>query len=1003
MNMQHLTRNGPPATLPRVLTDSAHPRPTAGTLPVATALFFCSGALGLGYELIWIRKAALVVGASQIAMSTVLTSFFFGLALGSYCFGRYLKSKKRSPLLLYGLLEILIGLYAFAFPLLFRLLKATYGAAYPLLDETAAGLFALRFLLLFLLFLVPTFFMGGTLPLLLDALVSSDRTIGSRTSFLYGVNILGAVAGVLLTGYYAIPFLGMNGTSRIAGLGNLAIGAIAILAFRRLSPVLHEEREPPLGRFFTAAAFASGLLGIAYQICWARYFSLFNTNTVYLTAMLLAVFLLSLAVGSFLLAPLLQRRWRPLRILAWCQALVPLAVASTIDAWRLAEYRMVMATEAGRSGRPRPLPTFELDHGAPQFWHFIGETADAVFFAPLFQTALVIFVPVVLIGTAVPALIAAATPHSSEVRGVSGRLVFWNTIGSSAGGFLAGYVLLPGLGLHGTLVGVGLGSLGLSIASTAKSHAAAPGSSRRWAYAVPGIGLLALVAFLTLREDVTRETIRREQFRGVGSASAETAARDTSGLEIKALIEGPLTTAYVAEDERSVRLGSGFVQMGYVFKNDVSGQTIAGHLPSLFFPGRGAPKNCLGICLGSGQSFGALLRYPIERLDVVDISQEIMTLTLEHFAPYNNDLGRDPRVRLHLDDGRHFVERAPDGFYDVVSMEPPPPTSDGIHSLYSVEFYREVERILRAEGVAMQWLPLNILTPLDARSVIKTMAEVFPQTFVAKVTMGDFVVLGYPSRPTFVVEAIRERSRTFAAEWSERGASSDRWSPESAYPVASFEGLVPLLVMGPETVRRMTSPLIFRDDRQLLGYSSGDRWLARRYGGVPLIHITFGGLPVTDLGELGDYFDPPLSPALLHRLRVEQVAGMRNLNFRDPVRLARSAEILKATTEPADRVERAVALALDFDAMLKKERAFEFVGIALDTLARRPESIRQRHLDAVRKIVRNRLAVYAQLTARQIDTWAESHAGAPLLDAMRRELEDYRTREAAHRAFYLFR
>ena len=186
------------------------------SLLIATLLFFVSGALGLGYEFVWIRKAALVVGASQIALSTVLTSFFLGLAFGSYFVGRYLRSSRVSPLFIYGLFEAVIGVFALAFPWLFDLLETAYAALYPAVAASEAMLFGVRFLLLFLLVFVPTFFMGGTLPLLLDALVAEDRSIGARTSFLYGINVLGAVAGVLVTAYFAIPYLGMNGTS-VAG------------------------------------------------------------------------------------------------------------------------------------------------------------------------------------------------------------------------------------------------------------------------------------------------------------------------------------------------------------------------------------------------------------------------------------------------------------------------------------------------------------------------------------------------------------------------------------------------------------------------------------------------------------------------------------------------------------------------------------------------------------------------------------------------------------------
>jgi predicted membrane-bound spermidine synthase len=238
----------------------------------AALLFVLSGALGLGYQLVWIRKAALIVGASQIALATVLTSFFLGLGLASIAVGRYLRSQRWSPLFVYGLFEAAIGIFALAFPMLFELVEAGYGGLYPLFRVHPIALFLLRFGLLFLLFLVPTFFMGGTLPLLLDGLVERDESVGSLTSLLYGLNIVGAVVGVLATGYFAIPLLGMNGTSRAAGIGNLAIAVTAMTLFggtRPLHPRLERsESTPRLPWFFAAMGFASGLAAIGLPPAW---------------------------------------------------------------------------------------------------------------------------------------------------------------------------------------------------------------------------------------------------------------------------------------------------------------------------------------------------------------------------------------------------------------------------------------------------------------------------------------------------------------------------------------------------------------------------------------------------------------------------------------------------------------------------------------------------------------------------------------------------------------
>jgi spermidine synthase len=969
--------------------------------PAAVILFFLSGALGLGYELVWIRKAALVVGASQIALSTVLTAFFLGLGLGSYAVGRWLRSRRWSPLFVYGLFEAAIGLFALAFPLLFRGLEGLYGAAYPLFAESAAGLFALRFTLLFLLFLPPTFLMGGTLPLLLDGLVAEDRSIGSRTSFLYGVNILGAVAGVLATGYFAIPILGMNGTSLAGGAGNLAIGAVALAAFRRLRPLHAEAEEAPLERFFPLAAFVSGLLAIAYQVMWARYFTLFHTTTVYLTALLLAVYLLALSAGSFLLAPLLAARWNPLRILAAVQALVPLAALYTLGWWRAAEHRVSLAGELTSAGAVVPKETLEIDRAYPLHWELFSEPLTATFLAPLFQTALVIFLPVLLIGAGLPSLIAAATRRSAGLRSTAGRVVFWNTLGSSAGGFIAGYVLLPFLGLHSSLIALGIGSLLLSFAAGQKAgaldapaaasrrqrrheHEAQPsrpaGAFRR--FLLPTAGLAGVILFAATREDVTRSTIREH---GYGWNPA------AKGMALIEVLEGPLTSSFVFEDARSLQVGSGNVSLAAVYKQSYSTQAIQGHVPCLFYPGSGLPENCLGICLGSGQSFGALLLYPIRRLDVVDISSEIVELSLRYFEPYNRGLGRDPRVRFHLDDGRHFIERAPSDFYDVISMEPPPPTADGVYSLYSLEFYSEAARILRQGGVFMQWLPLYRITPLDTRGIIKTQAAVFPETFVVKVGRDDFMVVSYKSRPRFETAAIRERAKVFARE---RMVEGSRWAAGCRHDMASFEGVLSLLLMGPEDVGRLEAPLIYRDDRQLLSYSSGDRGLLRLYEGPALSPLSFAALELSPFARLNAYFDPPLPPELLGELEAERAASLAFFKVPDPHLLRAEVVGFQAALEPGERAGRALAIAKLLDGALRKKEAFTFVAQAL---AAQPEGRDPRHLEIARGIARNRVAVYHPLVEEQVRALLQRHPGAPLVAAMAEELEAYRQRAGRKR------
>ncbi|HVR76071.1 MAG TPA: hypothetical protein VMT52_17195 [Planctomycetota bacterium] len=994
--------------------------PRSRTFLLASILFFLSGMLGLGYELVWIRKAALVVGASQIALSTVLTSFFLGLGLGSYFVGSRWKSRRRSPLFVYGLFEVAIGVFALAFPALFPAIEALYSAIYPAVEGSSFGLFAVRFLLLFALFLVPTFFMGGTLPLLLDALVAEHATIGSRTSFLYGLNILGAVVGVLATSYFAIPWIGMDWTSRLFGLGNLVIGLVALLMFRGLAPIHADEVKDPIAAFFPAAAFVSGLLAIAYQIAWARYFSLFNTGTVYLTAVLLAVFLLALAAGSFVLSPLLKLRWHPLRIFCTVQAILPLFALHTLEWWRGAEYRFSIRGTVAPDGSLQAIDTLELSlpPDFPYHWRFATEALDATFFAPLFQVALVIFVPVMLLGMGLPCIIAAATRTSAGLRSASGRILLWNTLGSSAGSFIAGYVLLPLLGLHYSLLVFSLGSIGLALAAwwnaeprgadtvqkgtrqKRRHHAVEGGRPVRLAGLVlPACGLLAAV-FFAFRDDTTRRTIK---FHGYGRDPDVGYHPDAKGgpkegrMPLTEVIEGPLTTSFVFEDSESVRIGSGNVCLAVAYKDQPCSQAIQGHIPALFYPGSGTPRDCLGICLGSGQSFGALLLYPIERLDVVDISSEIVDLSLKRFEPYNHNLARDPRVKFHLDDGRHFVERAGDASYDVVSMEPPPPTAEGVYSLYSFEFYSEASRILQDGGIFMQWLPFYRVTPLDARGIIKTQAAVFPETFVVKVFGDDFMVVSFKTRPTIPLEAIRARVKVFETERLLKGV---KWNRGCRHDIASLEGVLSFLIMGPEDIRKMGDAMIYHDDNQALSYSSGDRWLLRRYEGPALSGLSFAAIRPTRFEDLRAYFDPPLTPEIVDVLTAERTASLAGFNVPDPRKAAAEEESLRADGDPADLARRALNLAAAYDAALWKEEALGFVGEAVKHQEESRMIVAEEQLTVVRRIVRNRIVAYEPAISRSVAQLEAVYPTSPLVAAMRVELAAFLARERERKSGY---
>ena len=190
-------------------------------------LFFFSGVTALIYEVLWSDYLTLLFGSTVKAQTVVLAVFMGGLALGNKLFGRF-ADRAAKPLVIYGCLELAIGLYAFFFrrstplPMTFSFQSAR------ICWVIASGLLILNGVLSVLLLLGPTILMGGTLPVLAGWLQRSRADPGRLTARFYSVNTLGAVCGAWLAGFFLVEWLGLRRTTEFAAVLNLLVGLIAI-------------------------------------------------------------------------------------------------------------------------------------------------------------------------------------------------------------------------------------------------------------------------------------------------------------------------------------------------------------------------------------------------------------------------------------------------------------------------------------------------------------------------------------------------------------------------------------------------------------------------------------------------------------------------------------------------------------------------------------------------------------------------------------------------------
>ncbi|MCA9683633.1 MAG: fused MFS/spermidine synthase [Myxococcales bacterium] len=190
-------------------------------------LFFLSGISGLVYESLWSRYLKLFVGSAATAQILVLALFMGGMSLGSLLAGRF-SARIRKPVLAYGLVEGLIGLYALAFPYLYDFAtRLCYDQIFPAVGGGGVGL--VKWTCAGLLIAVPCTLLGTTFPLMSVGILRRDRErSGEILSFLYFSNSFGASLGALLSGFLLVPQFGLPGTLVVAAFLNLAIMAVCL-------------------------------------------------------------------------------------------------------------------------------------------------------------------------------------------------------------------------------------------------------------------------------------------------------------------------------------------------------------------------------------------------------------------------------------------------------------------------------------------------------------------------------------------------------------------------------------------------------------------------------------------------------------------------------------------------------------------------------------------------------------------------------------------------------
>ncbi|RKZ16402.1 hypothetical protein DRQ50_06145 [bacterium] len=682
---------------------------------LALLCFFLSGFAGLVYEIAWIRKASLVFGSTTLALSTVLAVFFGGLALGSWLFGRWGQRAAR-PIRWYAVLEYSLAATALASPLLFTWVDGLYGAAWRSLEfeTTRAGLLylqdapqlaALRVGLVALVLLIPTTLMGGTLPLFVRQFVVSGDRLAAGVGLLYGVNTLGALIGTLLAGFVLLPVVGVNGCIATAAVLNVVAGTIALgLKFRAddipaPTPVPTADPTPDLlRRALPGLFFVAGFLAIGAEVLWTRFLALIIRNSVVTYTLTLATVLAGIVLGSLLAARLADRR----KVLGVPRAgwygLLQLAAAVAVAA-------MFM-----------PVP----------WWRALGQG--------LLPIALLMLPAAILSGSLFPLANRLVITDPSRSGRIVGRMTALNTLGGILGSLLAGFVVVPHLGLA---TGVRLLTvIGLAAGTVALLAARSNGTLLRG-------GAVAVAVLLGLVLPGWRGAHLPHDYLG-------------SAAQLVDVAEGHGATLAAVQTQDRLQLQIDRLWQGSDRKGH---QIMAAHLPALLHDGD--LEDVLVIGVGVGQTAGRFLMHGVQRLDCVDIEPAIFPFIAANFpTAWMNE----PQVTLVPEDGRSFV-RHTDRRYDIVSVEVGQVFRPGVDVFYTREFYDEVQLLLKPGGLVAQFVPLAFFNDAAFDGVIHTFLEVFPHA-----------TLWYNTEELLLVGSPDHTPRWRPAPLSEPVATDLQWS-----------------------------------------------------------------------------------------------------------------------------------------------------------------------------------------------------------------------------------
>ena len=663
-------------------------------------LLFCSGAAALVYQVLWIKQLSLIVGVEVYSISVAVSAFFAGLALGGFLLGRW-ADRLDDPLRLYAILEGGIAVLGIGATFLLAHTSALFAAM-----ENHAGVLA--WMLPFVLVGIPAVLMGGTLPVAVRSWFSEDDRIAGIGGRFYAVNTAGGVAGALLSSFALLPWFGVAGTAVAAALLNLVSASVALFLSRR--PATRKPAAPraALQSFSWNAKIALGLYALAggvalgYEVVWSQAIVQFLSTRSFAFAIVLATYLVGLVLGSAVYARFsrkVRNPWGVFGFLVASAGFVAFVEIAGLGLWQLQVQALVGHLAYSVTGS--------------QFAAMCARFSVAA--------AGIVLLPTMFLGAAFPAVLQLVQGEIGVGRNV-GSVIALNTAGGIAGALLTGFLLVPGLGLVRTLGVLAIVASGIGVFAVFRGST----TQRRMRWVVVGLGIaVVLGGIVTPRDRLARLLVSTRSGGSMvfyeeseGGTVAVVQQRADSNVFRRLYIQGVSNSGDAVPSLRYMRL-----------------QAL---LPLILH--QGEPHSALVIGFGTGITAGALLQYPgLTRR----VCAELLPAVVRAGPLFrgNYEAASSPDLQIRMRDGRQELLRSSER-YDLITLEPPPPSAAGVSNLYSSDFYALAGKRLQPNGLFAQWLPIATQNDEDTRSLVRSFLDSFLYATLWTTELHEMLLIG---------------------------------------------------------------------------------------------------------------------------------------------------------------------------------------------------------------------------------------------------------------------